>query len=126
MGLTYATLEFLNPRQPEILAYKTKALVDTGSMHLCIPHELVDRLGFEIVEKREVTLANGVRQLCPYVGPIELKVENRTCFVGALVLGTEVLVGAIPLEDTDWVVDPTMQRLIPNPNSRNRFVAGDS
>jgi len=36
-----------------------------------------------------------------YVGPVEVKFENRSCFTGALVLGDEVLLGAIPREDMD-------------------------
>jgi hypothetical protein len=38
---------------------------------------------------------------------------------GALVLGDQVLLGAIPMEDTDRVVDPARQRIMPNPASPN-------
>jgi len=47
-------------------------------------------------EQREVTLASGQKQLVLYVGPIEIGFANRRCFVGAMVLGDEALLGAIP------------------------------
>ena len=40
-----------------------------------------------------------VKQMVPYAGPIEILFENRNCFVGALVLGDEVLLGVVPMED---------------------------
>jgi hypothetical protein len=39
--------------------------------------------------------------------------------MGALVLGTEVLLGAIPMEDMDLVVDPRRQTVDVNPASPN-------
>ena len=45
----------------------------------------------------------------PYVGPIKVTFGNRFCYVGALVLGDEVLLGAVPMEDMDLVVNPRTQ-----------------
>ena len=55
----------------------------------------------------------------PYVGPIRIAFENRNCFVGALVLGDEVLLGAVPMEDMDLVVQPKLLKLSVNPDSPN-------
>ena len=49
----------------------------------------------------------------PYVGPVRLDVAGRVCFVGALVFGDEVLLGAIPMEDLDLLVDPARKQVIP-------------
>jgi hypothetical protein len=68
---------------------------------------------------REVTTADGRRQLVPYVGPIEVLFENRNCYVGALVLGDEVLLGAVPMEDMDLVISPTRREVVVNPESPN-------
>jgi len=57
--------------------------------------------------------------MVPYVGPIELLFENRNCYVGALVLGDEVLLGAVPMEDMDLVVSPAQRKLVVNPESPN-------
>lgn len=53
------------------------------------------------------------------VGPVEVRFENRSTTVRAVVLpGTEEpLLGSIPLEDLDVVIDPKEQRLIVNPKS---------
>lgn len=55
----------------------------------------------------------------PYVGPIELRFQNRIGFAGALVMGDQVLLGAIPMEDMDLVVVPKTREVIVNPLSPN-------
>ena len=62
---------------------------------------------------------DGKRLRCSYVGPIALKFENRGCFTGALVLGEEVILGAVPMEDMDIIVSPARQTVIVNPESPN-------
>jgi len=54
-----------------------------------------------------------------YVGPIEIKFKNRTGFAGALVLGTQVLLGAIPMEDMDLIVIPKTRMVDVNSDSPN-------
>jgi clan AA aspartic protease len=76
-------------------------LVDTGALHLCIPEHVVVQLGLAELEKREVTLADGGRRLVPYVGPVEVRFKNRRCFTGAMVIGDEPLLGAIPRRHGD-------------------------
>lgn len=93
--------------------------MDTGAIHLCVPEHVAIQLELEPVENREVTTAEGGRRLCPYVGPIEVRFENRVCYVGALVLGDEVLLGAVLLEDMDLVVSPARRILMVNPESSN-------
>ena len=44
---------------------------------------------------------------------------NRLCFVGALVLGDEVLLGAVPMEDMDLVVSPGRREVTVDPASPN-------
>lgn len=51
-------------------------------------------------------LAVGHRRRVPYMGPIEVRFAKRRCFTGAMVLGNEVLLGAIPMEDMDLVLRP--------------------
>ncbi len=119
MGLTHTTIRLSNPRLPERDAIEVKALADTGVLHLCIPNHVAIQLGLQSVEEREVTLAAGTKKAVPYVGPIRMDYLNRTGFTGALVLGDEALIGAIPMEDMDLVVAPSTQQLIANPNSPN-------
>ncbi len=117
MGLVYADITLRNPGAN--LQMAVRAMVDSGALLLCIPQHVVIQLQLEELEKREITLADGSRQLVPYVGPVEVRFENRRCFVGALVLGDEVLLGTIPMEDMDVLIDPARQRLVVNPASPN-------
>ncbi|MEO0501241.1 MAG: hypothetical protein AAF205_11900, partial [Pseudomonadota bacterium] len=45
--------------------------------------------------------------------------KNRRAFTGALVMGDQTLLGAIPMEDMDVLVHPHRQELIANPESPN-------
>ena len=83
------------------------------------PEPLAAKLGLEELYKREVTTADGKQHLVPYMGPLILTFQNRSCFTGALAFGDEVLLGAVPMEDMDVLVSPASQSLIVNPESPN-------
>ena len=117
VGLTNAKIQLRNPRRPELAAIAVDALADTGAMHLCIPAHVQVQLKLDAVDDKEVTLADGNRRLVPYVGPIELRYLNRVGFAGALVMGEQPLLGAIPMEDMDLVVVPKTRQVIVNPDS---------
>ena len=119
MGYVHAEIILKNPRLPDIKSITVKALVDTGALTLCISEHMALQLKLETNNQREVTTADGRKQMVPYVGPIEILFENRNCFVGALVLGDEVLLGAVPMEDMDIIISPGHRKLIVNPESPN-------
>jgi clan AA aspartic protease len=119
MGIVIAKLVLSNPREPTLAPIEVVALADTGSVFLCIPEHIRLQLNLEVLEEREVTLADGRRATYPYVGPVILRYKNRTGCVGALVLGQQVLLGAIPMEDMDLVVNPRDQTVDVNPDSPN-------
>lgn len=89
MGLVAAKLQLSNPLEPSLAAIEVAALAD------------------------------GSRASYPYVGPIVVRFKNRTGFMGALVLGDEVLLGAIPMEEMDLVVNPRDRTVDVNPDSPN-------
>ena len=105
-----------NARNPA-LALDADALADSATLHVCIPQPICDRLRLERLGEREVLLADGSKQRVPYVGPLEIRFKNRSGFVGAVVMGSEVLVGAIAMEDMDLVVLPLTRELEVNPRS---------
>lgn len=119
MGLVIAKLVLKNPRLRRLAAVKVDALADTGAVHLCIPERIRDQLKLEAIDQKVVTLADGSKKSVPYVGPIELRFKNRVGFTGALVMGDQVLVGAIPMEDMDLVAVPRTRTLDVNPKSPN-------
>jgi clan AA aspartic protease len=119
MGLVRTDLLLRNPRDADVTPLTVTALVDTGALHLCIPEGLARLLRLEKLEEREVTTADGIKRLCAYVGPIEVHFGNRGCFTGAIVLGDEVLLGAVPMEDMDLVISPATRSVTVNPASPN-------
>lgn len=119
MGLVYAEIELSNLLVPEMQPYKTRALADIGALHLCIPQHVALQLKLKQLEEREVIIADGSRKMVPYVGPVKVTFNNRNCFTGAMVLGEEVLLGAIPMEDMDLVVVPAQLKVTVNPESPN-------
>ena len=119
MGLTTATILLSNPRDTKLKAVEIEALADTGAVHLCIPKHVQLQLKLQEIDRKEAILADGNKALVPYVGPVQIRFKNRTGFAGALVMGDQVLLGAIPMEDMDLVVLPKDRTLDVNPSSPN-------
>ena len=117
MGLSNATIQIKNPKLPELEAVEIEALADTGAVHVCIPPPIQTQLQLDPIDEKEVTLADGSRKFVPYVGPIELRYQNRVGFTGAVVMGDQPLLGAIAMEDMDLIVIPKTRQVIVNPDS---------
>ena len=119
MGLVNGKLLLRNPRLPDLDPVDVVAMADSGALHLCIPEHIQIQLRLEAIDSKEVTLADGSKKLVPYVGPIELRFKNRAGFAGALVMGDQVSIGAIPMEDMDLIIIPKTRTLDVNPDSPN-------
>ena len=119
MGITYADLRLGNQSRPDLEELNASALVDTGALHLCIPEHMALQLQLQRLKQREVQTADGKSHLIDYVGPIKISMLGRECFTGALVMGNQVLLGAIPMEDMDLIVEPARMRVTVNPLSPN-------
>lgn len=128
MGLVYAEIELINAEdialarrnvidKDEIKRMWVTALVDSGSYMLAINENIQEQLQLPIVEKRKAQLADG--QIAEYdvVAPVEIRFKNRRSSCSAMVLpgDSEILLGAIPLEDMDVLIHPLRQELIVNP-----------
>ncbi len=92
------------------------ALVDTGATFLSVPRTLIAELGLRRLRSRRSKTAAGVIEIGIY-DAVQLTVQGRDCIVPVAELPDEcpVLIGQIPLESLDFVVDPNGQRLIGNP-----------
>ncbi len=119
MGQVCADIELSNPRGPDLEPVRVRALADTGALMLCIPEHVALQLKLETESMREVSMADGRSMTVPYVGPIRVRFGNRFCYVGALLLGDEVLLGAVPMEDMDLVVSPNRREITVDPSSPN-------
>jgi clan AA aspartic protease len=90
------------------------AVVDTGSLNLVITEELRQKLGLAVKGEKIAHIANGQRVSCKVTDAVEVRWENRDTVVPTLVIpGAEkILLGAIPLEGMDLMVDPVNQKLV--------------
>jgi len=95
----------------------TDALVDTGATMLSVPRRLVQRLGLRRTRSRTARTSAGTVQFGIY-DAVRLTVQGRQCVVEVAEVPDEcpVLIGQVPLELLDFVVDPVGQKLIGNPD----------
>jgi clan AA aspartic protease len=93
------------------------ALVDTGATNLSLPIRLIQQLGLEAWGKKHVTTSAGDVVETNLYGPVRLTIQGRdfTADVREVPDNVPVLIGQIPLEFLDLVVDPRNRRLIGNP-----------
>jgi len=98
----------------EIRQVTVNALVDTGAWTLVINEELREKLGLDILGLEPGDLANGVREFYNLAGPLEIRWKNRRFLGETLVVpnAKEVLLGAIPLEGLDLIVDPRSEKVV--------------
>ena len=85
-----------------------EAMVDTGAVNMAIPEEVARALGLQVIEIRTVTLADGTKRQMPKVGGMRIEILGRqmTCDAFVTPTGTTPLIGQIPLEGLDLIVDP--------------------
>nr|VFK48841.1 MAG: clan AA aspartic protease, AF_0612 family [Candidatus Kentron sp. TC] len=117
MGLIYTDLILENTVENRRI--QARALADSGAVFMTIPEHVALQLGFgtEESDTREVTLADSSRKRAPMVGPLRVRFGDRHCDLSALVLGDEPLMGAVPMEMMDLVLDPATRSVTVNPES---------
>jgi clan AA aspartic protease len=128
MGLVYAEIDLANGgdtylfrqgllEEKDIKQTIVTALVDSGAYMLSINENIKNQLDLPLIENQFVTLADETTIEVEIVGPVEVRFENRSTTVRALVLpgNAEVLLGAIPMEDMDVLIDPRQRKLVVNP-----------
>ena len=93
------------------------ALVDTGATMLSLPRRYIRQLGLIRHRTRTARTAAGIVAFGIYE-PVRFTIQDRDCFVEVAEIPDEcpVLIGQIPLEVLDFVVDSAGQRLIGNPD----------
>ncbi|MEI6417521.1 MAG: hypothetical protein WCO82_00490 [Sphingomonadales bacterium] len=119
MGIIRQHIRLGNIAAPQLDEIDANSLVDTDSLELCIPQHIANQLRLPVIAEREVTLADGRRQIVPYVGGVLIEVFGRKTVQSANVLGDEVLFGAVQMESLDLVVNPARLQIMPHPNSPN-------
>jgi clan AA aspartic protease len=129
MGQVFAYIELLNGNdvalaqnniigEDEIRRISIRPQVDTGADFLCINENIQEVLKLPFVKFKNVELADGQIVKCEVVGPVEVKFENEDCNCRAIVLpgDSAPLLGLIPLESMDVIIDPKRQELVVGPD----------
>ena len=103
----------------KVRSVELDALVATGATTLAIPADAVAALGLRELTRRKARLADGRIQEFSVVGNFYVEIVGRTTVCDVLVLpaGATALIGQIPLEGLDLVVDPKSREVIVNPAS---------
>ena len=124
MGNVYAEITLKNAidigdckrgfiKETEIRQATVQAVVDTGATTLVINEQLFQQLGLSVVETRYINLAGGARMECKVTDPVHIQWKNRFAAVNAVVLPEgKPLLGVIPLEFMDLMVDPVNRELV--------------
>ena len=95
---------------------EAEALVDPGATRLYLQTNIIKALGLRKESEVQSTTTNGVRRRSVFE-PVRLELMGRQGAFQAVEIDDDVpnLLGQIPLEYLDFVVDPRGQKLIPNP-----------
>jgi clan AA aspartic protease len=125
MGTVYAKVTLKNARdvgnarhglikEPEVRETNVRAMVDTGAITLVINEAVLKELGLGIVDHRKATLANDKKELCQVTEGVAIYWKDRVTLCQALVIPGhgEVLLGAMPLEGLDLMVNPVEGELV--------------
>ncbi len=92
------------------------ALVDTGATLLSLPTRLIKQLGLTKVSSKRVTSSTGGGEAAVYEA-VRLTIKDRFCTMDVMEVPDDVpvLIGQLPLEHLDFVVDLRSRSLIGNP-----------
>jgi predicted aspartyl protease len=99
------------------------ALVDTGATTLALPTRYIKQLGLQKTSQKRATTSTGTNQVNVYEA-VWLTLLNRSCTVDVIEVPDDVpvLIGQIPLEMLDLVVDLQGRRLTGNPAHEGEHV----
>ena len=103
----------LKPEQ--VRTYMADALVDTGSVMPMLPIQVAQQLGLRLVGKTKAEYANGSQEVVDLTDAVGIEIKGRSAILQTMVLGNEVLIGQMALEQMDYLVDCNNRRLIGNP-----------
>jgi clan AA aspartic protease len=125
MGIVHAEITLKNAadvldvqrglkREDEVRSLVVNAIVDTGAGTLVINEEVSRKLGLNVETVRQSTLADGTKHIYKQMQPVRVYYENRDSICRPTMVpgADEVLLGAIPMEDMDLIVDPTKEALV--------------
>ena len=114
-----------NIKPEDIRTATVTAVADTGSMYLVITEDLRQKLGLKVTQEKTAHIANGQQVACQITDAVEILWENRKTVLPAMVIpgAKKVLLGALPLEAMDLMVDPVNQKVVGIHGDKEEFLA---
>ena len=114
------TLIALGHRSEEPRTMETEALVDTGAVFLYLQASVIQQLGLRPMREVQSRTMSDRMEKRRVFSPVDLEIQGRArCFDVVEIPDTlPNIVGQIPLEALDWVVDLRNRKLIPNPEHK--------
>jgi clan AA aspartic protease len=99
--------------EKDVRSLTMTVLVDTGASNLVINDEICRQLGLGTVRTRTANLAGGGKGFCKITKPVQVKWKDRTATVDPVAFPDgKPLLGVIPLEILDLIVDPVRHELV--------------
>jgi clan AA aspartic protease len=92
---------------------ETEALIDTGAVRSTISAAIADQSGLMRLRRTEVKYANGHVAEVDMTEVFTVTMLGRETEISAMVLGGQILLGVVLLEDLDLMVDCNRNRLVP-------------
>src|SRR5437868_4940336 len=98
--------------EAQIRKIEMEALVDTGATLLSLPTRIIQQLGLEPVTTKRIISSKGSTESTMY-SAVRLTIMGRSCTMDVMEVPDDVpaLIGQIPLEHLDFVIDPREQTL---------------
>lgn len=106
-------------KESEVRTLTTPAIADSGARMLMLPQEQVELLGLREMRKAIVKYADERKEERTVAGIVTITVNNRQASVECVIgpPACEALLGQVPLEVMDLLVDCAEQKLMPRPES---------
>ncbi len=106
-------------KEKDVRKVTVKAVADSGAATLVLPQDLVEELGLDILRKAVVEYADKRTEERPVAGPVTIQIGKRQAILECIVgpPASEVLLGQVPLEIMDLLVDCPRKALLPRPES---------
>jgi clan AA aspartic protease len=125
MGAVYAEITLKNGgditmverglmKEQKVRQVSIMAMVDTGVGTLVIDEAICQKLGLTIRSLRRSSLADNSKTICKVTEPVQVHWKDRRTYCEAFVLPDmdQALLGAIPLEGMDLMVNPGAGELV--------------
>jgi predicted aspartyl protease len=114
-------------RREKPRSLETEALVDTGAVKFYLKSSIIRELGLRPVGEVKMRTMSDRSESRTVYSPVALEIQGRTGRFDVVEVSDALpnIIGQIPLEDLDWVVDCKNRKLISNPEHQNGELADE-